>query len=52
MPILAVHMHRGRGKPQSPARQAGPTEIPDYTRLNSSFQKFRVVSIELATMWW
>jgi len=21
-------MHRGRGKPQSPARQAGPTEIP------------------------
>ena len=42
-------MHRGRGKPRSPARQAGPTEIRDYTRntcktrqLNPSLT-FRVV---------
>ena len=26
-------MHSGRGKPRSPARQAGPSEIRDYTLL-------------------
>ena|GEM_PF-5670985 len=31
-PGILVDMHTSRGRPRSPPRQGGPTEIRDYTR--------------------